>query len=1086
MLASLLLLAATAIPITGQVLDASQPLAGARIELHPVPEGAPVKSTLSRSDGSFELIAPESGAFRVVVQAKDRLPMEHLVVPLVEEVSLPPMELMPSARITVQALGSDGRPLAGLPIRVARPMERETWMQAGWQPAERHGVTGPDGKVTLPRWMHEPLDVYVTDPRYQGRVASEVREDSVTVRPLRVQSPSGIKGKPGFVTGKVVDAQMGKPIAGALVWSGLPPDLPPVRTGEDGTLQLPLSKPGSSFGVAAAGYLLAEAQPGPPAKPVTVALKRAARIDGQVVDAEGAPVAGAYIQIQPGPSRDSSLSSLWYLTELSSGTDGSFSIRGLLPGGVYKVAAQRPGHGRAEVEIRTAPAGRPTPPARVVLGSGVTVTGRIVDERGNPLEGAEVEIVDAERPFPTGLFKAASDASGAFSIRGLSPGQYQLTARLQGFAPAAPSGVLIPEGETRLDAGELTLEAGAAIEGKVTDARGRPVEGAEVQVSPDQESTLLFIHQNVEAEPDARSGKDGHFQLSDLEPGRRYSIAVHHPDYPSETVPGVEAPTAEPIVVELQPARTLSGRVVGPDGEPVPEAEIMTVVQTGFGGFSSSTLGRTDAAGEFRGSGLKPGSLDLHVVARGYRETLWKGVQIPQDRDPEPVTITMEPGALLEGRAVDQEGNPVAKVRVHIQPKVRPEIWTSRRLFERPVTGADGVFRVEDLAPGEYAVSGLSPELGQSAPADVRLGPGTNRVDLVFERGVEVAGRVVDEEGQPIPSASVQLESSSEGRDVRSVGGFSQADGSFRIPSVRDGEYQLAAKAKGYGMSEPRRLRVAGSRVEGIEVRLSREATGWISGRILGLSAEALSQLRIDASLDDGEGWENAVGRPDEQGRFRLLDLRAGPWDVNAHQPNGLTLSRETVVEPGAEAVVEFQFPEGPTFTGRISVDSRPLRGADIVATSLESQASFARARTDFEGKFSLGPLKPGLHSLLIHGTETALMTYQTVRFQEGQEVRLDIRTGGFQGRILAPGGEPVPDAAIQLNVVEPASGLPFTGSGPAVRSDAEGAFALRSIPSGTYTVIIQKPGFEELQAQVEIGPGTPRVQDIVIKPREM
>lgn len=1169
MLASLtlpiLLATASAAPaqpirITGRVFEAREPFAGARVELHPaapVYEDAlrelagdpplPLKTTRTGTDGTFELLAPESGAWRVVVQAKDRLALEHLVVPAVDEVSLPPAELMRPATIAIQALGPDGRTLAGLPLRVARPLDNLPWRHMGWQPAERRGITDPDGRLTLPRWKHEPLDVYVTDPLYLGRAASKVLSDSMTVRPesrprtievigaqgkpvagallrwgtwpvgvtgadgrlsvslpgdkdppLLVEGPGGERAElsaevepvagvlivrlapPEAVTGRVADAQTGKPIAGALVWSGLPPDLPPVRTAEDGTFRLPMPAAGRPFGVSARGYETSAAQGGS-AKPVAVALKRTAAVRGQVVDTAGAPIAGASIQVIPGPSQDRNLSSPAYMAPPFSGADGGFSIPGLLPGGVYKLTAHRAGYGRSQVEIKVAPAGRPTP-ARIVLGSGSTVTGRIVDEGGNPVEGAEVTMMDPEMPDPGSLARTTSDATGAFAIPHGIPGSFQIFARRAGYAPASRSGVVVPEGDGRVDAGEITLKSGSAIEGQVTDTRGRAVEGAEVQAHSEMGlPDLGWVSLDEPPPPDARSGPDGRFRIDDLERGRRYSLSVRHPDHPHEHIPGVETPTAEPVVIELQPARTLTVRVVGPDGEPVPDAEVNTVHATGPGGFSSGPLGRTDSAGELRKSDLKPGLLDLRVTARGYRDTWWKGIQLPQDRDPDPVTVTMERGSVLEVRARDGEGNPLAGVRVLVHPKVPAEGMVFRGPFDRLTTDGDGLVRIDDLAPGEHTVSGSIPGAGRSAEATVRLGSETARVDLLFEQGLAIAGRVVNEEGEPIPSALVQAQSAVEGQGVHVRGGYSEADGSFRIPDLREGEHHLTASAKGYATSEPRSLRLGGSEVEGIEIRLSPEALGAISGRVLGLPAEALSRLQLEA--DGPVDWDTTTSTVDEQGRYRLSGLRSGRWKVRAYQHlGGLTVQEEAVVEPGAEVVLDLQFPEGLTFSGRVSLDGRPLRGAQIVATAVGDQASHAIGRADFEGRFSLGPLKPGPHLFLVRGAPFGI--YRTVVLQEGQEVRLEIETGGLQGRVLAENGEPVPDAVVQLRVVDPATTNEIPG--PTLRSDAQGAFEMLSIPAGTYNLVVQKPGFEEARFNVEIGPGAPGVQDVVIKPRGM
>ncbi len=1085
------------IRITGRVVEGQKPFAGARVELYPaVPinkDALPLKSTRTGPDGTYELLAPESGAYRVVVQAKDRLALEHLAVPVVEEVSLLTAELMRPSTLEIQALGRDGRPLAGLALRVARSMDNARWRHHfGWQPADRQGVTGPDGKLTLPRLKYEELNVYVTDPLYLGQAASGVRDDSVTVRPesrprtLEVVRPAPLE----MVRGKVADAQTGKPIAGALVWSGLPPDLPPVRTAKDGTFGLPVPAAGRLFAVAAPGYEMSEPQPASPAKPVAVALKRTAAIRGQVVDKMGGPIAGAAIQISPGPSRYRNLSSLGYMSQLLSGDDGSFSIPGLLHGGVYRLSAHRQGYGRSEVEVKVVIDSQPMP-ARIVLGSGATVTGRIVDESGNPVAEAEVILLNAENPEPASLVRTASEATGAFEIPHLIPGTFQVFARRAGYASALRAGVLVPEGDTKVDAGAIVLKAGSAIEGRVTDVSGRAVEGAHVRTWSEHElidPRRAFVNvENIDEAPppDARSGPDGLFRIENLERGRRYSLSVEHPAHPQESVPNVEAPTAEPVLIELQPLRTLSGRVVGPDGEPVKDAEIHSISTTGFGSHSMGSLGRTNSAGEFRETGLKPGPLDLQVTASGYSETWWKGVQVPQDRDPEPITITMERGAILEIRARDGEGNPLAGVRIMVWPKTPSWPRIPRHPFNRPATDGDGIVRIDDLAPGEYSVSGSMHGTGRGAEANVRLGPGTTRVDLLFEKGAAISGRVVNEEGEPVPSASVHVQSgAAEGEGMERRDGYSQADGSFEIPGLQEGEYRLTASAKGYGTSEPQRLRLGSSGVEGLEIRLSREASGAISGRVLGLSPQALSRIRVEA--ETLVGWDNPTSLVDEQGRYRLPGLRSGDWIVKAYPfDGGRAIQEEVVVEPGAEVVLDLQFPEGLTFSGRVLLDGRPLRGAQILAASLKKEDSHAMAGTDFEGRFSLGPLQPGPHLFLVHGAEGVLGTYRTVQLQEGQEIRLDIETGGLQGRILAPGGEPVPDATLQFRVVDPATGQAVPDLGPTIRSDAQGAFEMLSIPTGLYTVVVQKPGYKETHLRLEVRPGV-AVQDILLKPGEM
>lgn len=1020
------LLSAEPVRISGSVLADGKPLAGAEVELRLAPEreGAPgpLQSTRTDKDGSFELAAPEIGAYRVVVRARSRLAMEHLVVPLVEDVSLLPASLVP---------GSTEPMAPRAPIDLGSGLHR----RQTWYPAAAHSEPRP--------------------------------------RPAEAGKPA----EPKPVTGRVTDARTRKPIAGALVWSGLPPERPPVRTGQDGTFRLPVPPGGTPWiGVAAPGYQIPDrlsARKGT----VAVALEPAATVRGQVVGSSGEPVAGALVTIQPRPSRARSLSSLGFLPFVRTRDDGGFSIPDLLPGGIYTLTARRSGYGQTEVRVRTAPpGGQPLPPVRLVVGPGITATGRVVDEAGDPVEGAEVAMVGSDGPMHGEVFEGLSKESGVFSIPHLSPGPFLLSVRRAGFAALWRDGVQVPEGQARFEAGELVLKTGVAIEGRITDERGRAVEGAEIGVFSDGAS---FNHEALLSDeappPDARSGPDGRFRIEGLEPRRLYNLLARHPDHLAAMVPGIEAPTDDPVQVELQEPRSLSLRVVGPEEQPVPDAEVQ-VVGAGLAFTSGPSLGRTDSRGELRSKGLKPGTLDLEVTARGYRDTRWGGVQIPRDRDPDPVTVTLEPAPALEGRVRDEEGNPVPDARIRVEPKVPAPDRMMRLFLKQPATDPEGRFRIDGLEPGEYSVSARMHGTRRQARADVRLGWETAPVELVFEREADVSGRVVDEMGDPVPSAYVRM-TSAEGD--QETGGYSEADGSFRVQAVQEGEMSLVASARGYAVSEPQVLRVTGSGVEGIEIRLSREAAGTITGRVLGLSPEAFSRVEVAARYDGT--YDSSSSRLDEQGRYRLSGLRSGTWQVTATQANGPGASGEVRLEPGGEAVLDLQFPEGLLFSGRISLGGAPLRGAQIAASSA---ASVARARSDSAGRFSLGPLKEGPHSVFILSEGWSFGVFRTVVLQEGREVLLEIETGGLLGRIVSSAGEPVPGADVQVRAVEPASGEPLP-LGPSARSDDQGRFELPSLPSGTYAVIVEKPGFREARTKVEVRPGPPTVQDIVLAERE-
>lgn len=127
-------------------------------------------------------------------------------------------------------------------------------------------------------------------------------------------------------------------------------------------------------------------------------------------------------------------------------------------------------------------------------------------------------------------------------------------------------------------------------------------------------------------------------------------------------------------------------------------------------------LTTTDALGLFRIDGLPDGEYDVSVSRAGFAPILKRAVRVQfpfravveLQMQPDPDGAMPAAGAAaagpagpgadvaVEGRALDREGAPVAEVRVRV---VHPDGTLDPR---RAVTGADGAFRFEGLAPGAW------------------------------------------------------------------------------------------------------------------------------------------------------------------------------------------------------------------------------------------------------------------------------------------------------------------------------------------------------------------------------------------------
>jgi hypothetical protein len=1029
-------LAAQPIRIHGRLVapDGVQGIPGAVVELVPrfetcgeanarlAGKSGPTPLALARTEagGFFRLDAPRGGLYSVVARAEGLHPLEHPLA-LVEETDLPPAVMDP----------------------VSSPPAEQ--MFEGWRP---------------------------------------LRVDGERVRVIGLE-PSRL------VTGRVVALETGAPIPNALVWSPEAALAPPVLSGADGTFRLRLPmRFRREVRAAAPGHFPAGAEipAGGEAAPVMLTLTPAAGVAGRVVDEQGGAVAGSFLTaLDPTRPEEEEPPLGW------SRMDGSFRLASLLPGRKYKVTATQEGFAPGEAEAATAPAGKASPPIRIVLTRGQRAFGRVVDEAGRPVAGVLLTLdpfsEDDPPPSPfeeggSGL-KGSSDDRGAFEIPDVSTGTFVLRAMKEGFAAFSKAGVEIAAGSGRADLGTITLESGVTIEGRVTDSKGQPLEEAKVFTSP----FAGFMASGTFGIPSRKptvTGADGSFRIEDLKRGERYDLSALHPGHAPATARGVEAP-AEDLRIVLQTGRTLSGRVVGPERAPVPGAEIqareesrVTSEGSGISTIFMRHLAVTDAEGRFRIGALEAGTLSLVVSARRYRTRRLEGFRVP-DEDVDSLEIVLDRGARLEGRVVDGEGEPVAQARLEARLQ-NGEGFSDLGSEPHAVSEEDGSYRLEGLETAQYRIAVESPAHGQT-DAVAAIFPGTNRLDLVLEGGVEVTGRAVDESGAPVADAAILLQAIPSGRGFDTV---SSADGTFRFPAVRDGLFRLAGQARGFAeASAPREIQISGQPLSGLELRFSRGVT--LTGRLLGLTPAELRSAWVQAHrVTDEDGLTSSgEGTVDAQGRYSIAGLTPGEWEVVANAGTGRSGRGTLHLAAGVrDPVLDIEFPEGATLTGRVLLDGAPWSGVQVIASQVDDDESGSgMATTAYDGRFTLPNLSPGRYSLTL--TSPGGLGYnQMVEIAGDREVTIEIATGRLSGRVVsAIDGEPVSGALVSLEGVDPKLGSTFLG--PSVRTGEGGTFEIPRLAPGAYKATILREGFAPAEAALTVRPGGGEVMEIVLSPLE-
>jgi len=404
-------------------------------------------------------------------------------------------------------------------------------------------------------------------------------------------------------------------------------------------------------------------------------------VHGVVVDENGRAIENAYVDIH---SKEAGT-----FARKDSGVDGTFTLGGL-KAGAYVVGAWSRTHaeqGHAEVTIGSDGA---SIPLRLVLRTGGSIEGTVLDEDGVPVANARVLPMSK-----IGLGTLTRD-DGTFVLRALSPGPTKLTVYREGESDlGARQSVIVSASEVTHVTLRVEREAGE-IRGKVVDGSGTAVAEALVTWTREREASgkkgggssddARALRNGFGSKPVSTDGS-GAFAIGRLASGR-YTLRAHRRGGGEVVVEHVAIGTN--VTMTIVPNGFLSGTVVTSAGTK-PEHFSIGISGTFM---HSESFDRTD--GRWLVDDLPEGEYTVRAFAAEgaakTKVTLGRG-------ETTTIALVLEPLGSLRGRIEwEDDGTPVSEANVFSAELLSLD----RREMENHsfTTGGDGHFNLSNLPPG--------------------------------------------------------------------------------------------------------------------------------------------------------------------------------------------------------------------------------------------------------------------------------------------------------------------------------------------------------------------------------------------------
>jgi hypothetical protein len=459
------------------------------------------------------------------------------------------------------------------------------------------------------------------------------------------------------------------------------------------------------------------------------------------------------------------------------------------------------------------------------------------------------------------------------------------------------------------------------VSGKIVMA-GKPAPGVTVVVSVQDDRNPVANHSPVAR---TRTDEAGHYRLTGLAAGEYYVTpfaplfvpATSTPRQDMKSIRLNEGETADGLDFEMVLGGVITGAVTGADGQPLID-EVVVIYTTDDGQVIPAGRGadRTDDRGVYRIYGLPPGKYRV-VVSRGrFHETYSPGVTdraratLVEVESGAETTADIAVSAALKryfagGRAIDSDTNkPAPNVSYGFSCLEGEE----KGLFGGgDSTHSNGVFGIDDLAPGRYCVLVnhssnyyCDPFFFEVTDQDL------TGLELRLHRGAVVAGSAVIEGVQRAEvlsklqnlSLTASNQASDQSYSMRAENVRLESDGSFRIGGLQPGQLRLDLIDSENPEFSIARVEVNGvnHRTDGITVLEGAQINGvrlviaYNSGRIRGqleipttlagaLPPRTLIYIFAELVSDDGEVFRRE-SRVSAGGKFEISGLMDGEYKL--------------------------------------------------------------------------------------------------------------------------------------------------------------------------------------------------------------
>lgn len=623
------------------------------------------------------------------------------------------------------------------------------------------------------------------------------------------------------------------------------------------------------------------------------------------------------------------------------------------------------------------------------------VTGRILDDAGQPVQGARVRVADIPKiafqfgaeyidpegmalwvqgayrvvmQFPDWLRKfdemipfgnAYTEADGTFEVTGVQPGSPTLVVTKPEFAPIQRSVVVASNQQTEL--GALSMGEGELLLGKFVDGDGHPVKTVSVAAGGSNGVVpVAFISKPKPVDA------NGEFEISGLPRNQLLLVYQRKPGVPWEVSGPHRGDDEVKIVLGTMAegtVRVVEGLNQRPYEGPIEFSVCISDESVFMSGFEKMIPGKghffrnAEKKHEWAVRDLPQGIYRVIARAEGYG--LSSGVlDLGRKSKDRTAQLSLVSAPRLRFEVVNQDGDPVEAARIYWNPAPDRDKRKRKDMTGMPIivgkTDAAGVLEASTIPIGSTRFYARHPAFALAFQSQI---PSNRVVRLVLGRPGSLDG-IIAADGQP-PTGEHTVVAAPMG-DIRKefagvlLPSFATPgpDGSFHFANLQPGSWRLRVMPSLGKLATPAQMqslaRSSGSRAPARDVEVVAGGEGFVrlemnSEVVVDASGSIVGSIYIGGEPAQGAWVQTWAGQRraevEEDGTFKLTDLKDGDLWIGVERggasgllPNRVWEGRVKIVD-GSQETLQIDVQVGDVEVEVVNSGGKPVSGLALAMT---------------------------------------------------------------------------------------------------------------------------------------------------------